>query len=133
VPFIPPDHSKGDEHTLGGYIAVHARPPAFQGSDGMSYSVSIETDETGDAGGEPWGAYLFFVRWSYGDPKVSGHLESDFLARGESESAARARLGELPLEEVKRTLDTLLRDRLSAPARPWWEAMRDDDGGGAGA
>ena len=24
--FLPPDHSKGDEHTLGGYMAVHARP-----------------------------------------------------------------------------------------------------------
>ena len=39
--FIPPDHSKGDESTLGGYMAVHARPAAFEGSDGMSYSVEI--------------------------------------------------------------------------------------------
>ncbi|HJU66261.1 MAG TPA: hypothetical protein VJ596_11315, partial [Gemmatimonadaceae bacterium] len=78
--FLPPDHSKGDEKTIGGYMAVHARPAAFEGSDGLSYSVEIETDETGDPV-NAHGAYLLFVRWGRGDPKVSGHLETDFLAR----------------------------------------------------
>jgi len=47
--FLPPDHSKGDEHTLGGYMAVHARPAAFAGEEGASYSADIGLDETGDA------------------------------------------------------------------------------------
>ena len=59
---LPPDHSRGDERTLGGYAAVHARPPAFEGRDGMSYSVEVLTDATGEAA-RPYGAYLLFLRW----------------------------------------------------------------------
>ena len=73
---LPPDYSKGDESTLGGYMAVHARPAAFEGSDGFSYSVDIMADETGERD-RPWGAYLLFVRWRrIGEQGVSGHLES---------------------------------------------------------
>jgi hypothetical protein len=125
MPFIPPDHSRGDERTLGGYMAVHARPAAFEGSDGLSYSVSIETDDTGEAG-EPVGAYLFFVRWGRGEPQVAGHLESDFLVRGGTAEEARERLGAYPLEEVKRVLDALIADAAPRPGRPWWEAMHDE-------
>jgi hypothetical protein len=123
--FLPPDHSKGDERTIGGYMAVHARPAAFEGADGMSYSVEIETDETGDPA-QPYGAYLLFVRWSRGDPRVSGHLETDFLARAPSEQEARALVGALSLEEVKRVLDTLIREREPKPSKPWWEVMREE-------
>jgi hypothetical protein len=42
--YRPPDHSKGDESTIGGYMAVHDRPAAFEGSDGFSYSVEIMVD-----------------------------------------------------------------------------------------
>jgi hypothetical protein len=124
---LPPDHSKGDERTLGGYMAVHARPAAFEGSDGISYSVDIGTDTTGDRA-RPWGAYLLYVRWRrYGEPGVEGHLESDFLAFGGTEGEARAALGVLPLHEVKATLDRLIRERQGAtPARRWWDAMRDE-------
>ena len=125
--FLPPDHSKGDEKTIGGYMAVHARPAAFEGADGMSYSVEIETDETGDPA-QPYGAYLLFVRWSRGDPRVSGHLETDFLALAPSEQEARARVGALSLEEVKRVLDRLIREHAPPPSRPWWEVMREEDG-----
>jgi hypothetical protein len=86
--FLPPDHSQGDERTLGGYMAVHARPAAFSGSDGASYSVAIEADRTGNAE-SPWGAYLLFVRWSPGEPRVTGHLESPFLAHGATPDEAR--------------------------------------------
>ena len=123
--FLPPDHSKGDEKTIGGYMAVHARPAAFEGADGMSYSVEIETDETGDPA-RPYGAYLLFVRWSRGEPRVSGHLETDFLARAPSEQEARARVGALSLEEVKRMLDALIRERTPPPSKPWWEVMREE-------
>ena len=45
---LPPDHSRGDESTIGGYAAVHARPAAFEGVDGLSYSVELCTDRVGD-------------------------------------------------------------------------------------
>jgi hypothetical protein len=124
--FIPPDHSKGDESTIGGYMAVHARPAAFEGSDGAAYSVEIETDET-DEPDAPWGAFLLFVKWSSGEPRVSGHLESDFLARGNSEAEVRKRVGDLPLQRVREILEMLIRERAPRAERPWWEAMRDEN------
>src|SRR5919202_1889353 len=79
---LPPDHSKGDANTLGGYMAVHDRPAAFGGSDGFSYSAEIVADETGDVK-RPFGAYLLFVRWArIGSASPAGHLESDFVAYG---------------------------------------------------
>ena len=128
---LPPDPSAGDEHTLGGYMAVHARPAAFQGADGLSYSVEILTDAT-DGEALPWGAYLLFVRWRrIGSSGVEGHLESDFVAFGHTEAGAREGAGRLSLHETKALLDALLRDAEedadAAPSRPWWEVMRDED------
>lgn len=125
--FLPPDHDAGDETTLGGYMAVHARPAAFEGADGMSYSVDIATGDTDDAR-NPVGGFLFFVRWNPGDPSVAGHLETDFLVEGASEEAVRGAIGAMPLAEVKRALDELIRARAAgdAPSRPWWDAMRDE-------
>lgn len=91
-------------------MAVHARPAAFEGVDGFSYSADILTDETGDATA-PWGAYLLFIRWGYGEPEVQGHLESDFLLRGTSEAVVRQQLGNMLLQTVKATLDGLIRAR----------------------
>jgi hypothetical protein len=123
-----PDHSKGDESTIGGYMAVHDRPAAFEGSDGFSYSVEIMVDDTGD-GAEPWAAFFLFVKWArIGAQTPEGHLESGYLAHGTSELDARRRLGALPLGEVKLLLDELIADRRGAPTgRRWWEAMRDED------
>jgi hypothetical protein len=123
---LPPDYGAGDERTLGGYMAVHARPAAFEGSDGLSYSVDIAVDETGEPN-TPVGAYLLFVRWSRGEPGVAGHLESDFLVRAPDESTARARIGAMLLDDVKRLLDQLIASRAPRSARPWWDVMRDDD------
>ena len=124
---LPPDYSKGDESTLGGYMAVHARPAAFEGSDGFSYSVDIMTDETGERE-RPWGAYLLFVRWRrIGEQGVSGHIESEFLAYAASEGEARAALARMPLVDVKRTLDALIGAQSGGrPARKWWDVMRDE-------
>ena len=102
--FLPPDHSKGDEKTIGGWMAVHARPAAFEGSDGLSYSVEIDVDATEDAAA-PYGAFFVFVRWSPGEPQVTGHIETDYLIRAGTAEEARAKLGALPLEEAKRILD----------------------------
>jgi hypothetical protein len=127
--FLPPDHSKGDERTLGGYMAVHARPAAFEGVDGASYSADIAVDETDDAAA-PVGAYLIFLRWSPGEPRVVGHLESDFLARARTEDEARAVIGALSLDETKRLLDELIRaSRPSGGDRAWWDVMREENEG----
>jgi hypothetical protein len=127
--FLPPDHSKGDERTLGGYMAVHARPAAFEGVDGASYSADIGIDDTGDANA-PVGAYLIFLRWGPGEPRIVGHLESDFLARANTEDDARAAIGAMALSDAKRVLDELIRAaKPSGTERPWWEVMRDEDDG----
>lgn len=109
-------------------MAVHARPAAFEGVDGFSYSVDILTDTTGEPGA-PWGAYLFFVKWGHGEPEVQGHRETDFLVRGNEESVVRHQLGAMQLATVKATLDGLLRGPVAS--RPWWDVAAtdgDDDG-----
>ena len=135
---LPPDPSQGDESTLGGYAAVHGRPAAFEGLDGMSYSVEPCADETGEAGAR-WGGYLLFLRWRrIGPPGIDGHLESDFVVRAASEAEALAALGRIPLAIAKATLDTLVRRQPGGvPRRRWWDAMAapddvDHDGPGDG-
>jgi hypothetical protein len=122
--FLPADHSKGDPNTIGGYMAVHDRPAAFEGSDGASYSVEIVTDSSGERA-RPFAAYLLFVRWRQGDPVASGHLETEFIAYGNTEDEARALVGALSLNEVKTRLDALIKAK-SADALPWWDAMRSE-------
>ena len=122
---LPADHTKGDESTLGGYMAVHARPAAFEGSDGLSYSVSIESERTGELS-SPWSAYLLFVRWGRGEPRVTGHIETKFLANGATEEECRGVVGALPLLEVKVILEALIREAAPKADRPWWEAMNSE-------
>ena len=125
---LPPDHSRGDESTIGGYAAVHARPAAFEGVDGMSYSVELCADRLGDDG-DTWGAYLLFLRWRrVGEQGVDGHLETDFIVRADSEEQALAELGRMPLATVKATLDALIRKSdVGVPRRKWWDVMRDEE------
>jgi hypothetical protein len=122
---LPPDHSRGDANTIGGYAAVHARPAAFEGPDGLSYSVELMTDSTGDAT-RPWGGYLLFMRWARtGDQRVEGHAESEFIAYGATEAEARAALGALDLGEVRAILWDLVRAS-SKSERKWYDVMRDE-------
>ena len=125
--YRPPDHSKGDESTIGGYAAVHDRPAAFEGSDGFSYSVELMTEETGDQS-SPWAGFILFIKWArLGAQTPEGHLESDYLVEGASESHARRELERLPLDDVKSLLDRLIAKRIGAePERRWWDAMRDE-------
>ena len=124
---LPADHSKGDANTIGGYMAVHARPAAFEGSDGLSYSVEICVDDTGEAD-RPYGAYFLFLRWRrMGQSGIDGHVETDFLAHGDSETKARERIGAMRLSDVKNVLEATLRAREgTGPRRRWWDAMRDE-------
>jgi len=108
-------------------MAVHARPAAFQGSDGVSYSVAIEADRSDDPAGA-FGAYLMFVRWRRLGPQgVEGHLETPFLAWGPTAASAKATLGAMPLGEVQAILEDLIRARAPEPTRKWWDVMRDED------
>jgi hypothetical protein len=133
---LPPDHSKGDANTLGGYMAVHDRPAAFGGADGFSYSAEILADATGDAE-RPFGAYLLFVRWArIGAASPAGHVESEFVAYGATPDDAVRAAGALSLNAVKEVLDRLIAATSGgAPVRRWWDAMRAEDvgpGGGHG-
>lgn len=127
---LPPDHAKGDANTLGGYMAVHDRPAAFEGADGFSYSAEILPDETGE-GERPFGAYLLFVRWArVGSASPAGHVESDFVAYGTTAEEAVRAAGALSLTAVKQILDALIAAAPGgAPARRWWDAMRAEDVG----
>ena len=98
-----------DDGTLRGYEAVHGRPPAFEGSDGRSYSAGIfSEDEPGPDG--RFGAALIFVRWSPAN-EPEGHLETAFLARDADAARAEAEVGRLALGDVKHHLDRLIAER----------------------
>ena len=125
---LPPDRSAGDESTLGGYMAVHARPAAFDGPDGLPYSVDILTDDTG-SGAQRFGAYLIFLKWRrMGEPGIDAHLETDFLAFGDTPEAARAAIGAMPLHDVKAKLDELVKAHGESGDRKWWDVARAEDG-----
>ena len=126
--WLPPDHALGDANTIGGYMRVHARPAAFEGSDGLSYSVALEVDETGDRD-RPFAAYFLFLRWRrVGAQGVDGHLESDYLAWGNTVEAARDALGAWPLAEVRARLEARLAElSQQVTSRRWYDVMRDDD------
>jgi hypothetical protein len=126
--YRPPDPTKGDETTIGGYAAVHDRPAAFEGSDGFSYSVEIMAEPTGQR--DEWGAFFLFIKWArLGAQTPEGHVESDYLAVAATEQDARTALGTTRLEDVKALLDRLVDERRgSTSARRWWDAMREDAG-----
>ncbi len=124
---IPADHARGDANTIGGYAAVHGRPAAFEGSDGVSYSVAIETAATGNPDA-PHGAYLLFVQWArMGASSPSGHLETEFLVESDSVDDASAIVGEYSLAQVRELLHSLIAARDGgAPTRRWWDVMKDE-------
>lgn len=125
--WLQPDHALGDANTIGGYMRVHARPAAFEGSDGLSYSVSIEADATGEPA-RPFGAYFLFPRWRrIGAQGVDGHLETPFLAWGESPGAAREALGAWSIRDTRQALEDAIAALVGdAPARRWWDVMQDE-------
>jgi hypothetical protein len=104
-----------DESTLGGYLDRHERPPAFEGKDGRSYSVSIilaDEEET-----EGFGAALMFIRWSSAGDAPDGHVETEYLVFATTSGEANLRICELGLHDVKKSLDDAI-DR--AAARSEW-------------
>ncbi|MEP7346508.1 MAG: hypothetical protein ABI877_14650 [Gemmatimonadaceae bacterium] len=127
--FLPADHSRGDANTIGGYAAAHARPAAFEGPDGGSYSVEIPSDRITHEGPEAFGAYFLFLRWRrMGAQGVEGHLESEYLAWGPTPDAARQALGVMPLLQVRDILYDLIAEKSDGAGggRRWWDVMRDE-------
>lgn len=93
-----------EDGTLGGYMSVHERPPSFEGSDGMPYTVSVEIEQVGNLLA-PFGVYLVFPRWSRDGGEVVGHVQTPVLETGRSHDEVAAAVGELTLAEVKALLE----------------------------
>ena len=96
-----------DDTTLAGYIRVHDRPPAYEGSDGHPYTVSLETEKTADLRA-PWTGYLVFPRWAQSGVGIVGHLETGDLVREATRADAEEALGRLTLVEVNDLLERVI-------------------------
>lgn len=106
------DTETARDMTLGGYVELHTRPPAFEGVDGQPYTVDIDTEPTGDET-RPFAAFLVFIRWAETGAGIMEHTESGDVAFGDSEDAARAAALELTLYEVKAELDAAIERKRS--------------------
>jgi hypothetical protein len=102
--------SPPEDATLGGYMRVHNRPPAFEGLDGQPYTVSIEVEKTANLR-NPWAAYLVFPKWAETGLGVVGHVETALLWEGRDEQEAVRSAGGTPLQRVKELLDEAIRKR----------------------
>ena len=92
------DEPEAPDGTLGGYFDVHDRPPAFEGSDGQPYTVSIEVEQAADLR-NPFIGYLVFPRWAGTGLGVVGHVETPILFKGATRDEVSEQAGSLPLEE----------------------------------
>ncbi len=102
------------DSSLGGYFEKHSRPPAFEGSDGASYSVDvyIEEDETTN---KKYSAALIFVRWSSDGAQPVGHLETVPLAVADRRAEVKSALYALTLHQVKGHLERLIEEKKGLP------------------
>ena len=105
-----PDDVQDPDATLGGYLEVHNRPPAFEGSDGHPYTVSIEVERTANLRA-PFVAFLVFPRWAQTGLGVVGHVETPVLWEGTAAEQVVALAGGTPLMRVKELLDEAIRRR----------------------
>ncbi len=106
-------HPLPGDATLGGYLRVHDRPPAYEGSDGHPYTVSIEVERTADLRG-PYAGYLVFPRWARTGVGIVGHVETRTLAQGSTREETSERLEGMSLLEVREALEEAIRGRAAA-------------------
>jgi hypothetical protein len=90
--------------TLGGYLRHHNRPPAFEGNDGYSYTVSVEVERTPNLRA-PFSGYLIFPRWADTGAGIIGHLETPLLLDGASLEEVTAGLEAITLPELNDLLE----------------------------
>jgi hypothetical protein len=98
------DRDAARDGTLGGYLEVHDRPPAFGGPDGHPYTVSIEVEQTANLLA-PYVGYLVFPRWAQTGVGIVGHVESPTLIECRSSAEVEERLRALTLLEVQGILE----------------------------
>ena len=67
-----------------------------------------------DAAGR-YGAAILFVRWSDAGDAPVGHLETDYLAHGQTVTEAQDQLHEISLQELKTHLDRLIGEQRERP------------------
>ena len=102
--------SAAPDVTLGGYIGLHDRPPAFEGADGQPYTVAVDVEESQDEE-HRCAAFLVFLRWADTGAGIMDHLESGDVAHGATEEEARLAALALSLYEVKAELDAAIERR----------------------
>ena len=105
MPHQDPDHQpetkgEGDPDDL----TLHSRPPAFKGSDGHPYTVSIEVGHTGNLR-SPHSGYLVFPRWAEMGVDIVGHAETSTLVEVRTAPWATQALESFTLYEVKDQLE----------------------------
>ena len=108
------ESSAAPDVTLGGYIGLHVRPPAFVGADGQPYTVAVDVEESEDEE-HRWAAFLVFLRWAETGAGIMDHLESGDVAHGATEEEARRDALALSLYEVKAELDAAIERRKPQP------------------
>ena len=119
-----------DDRTLGGYVEVHSRPPAFEACDGQPYTVSIETERSGDLRA-PVAGYLVFPRWAETGLGIVGHVETPLLWRGASRDAVVAQAGAVTLHEVQRLLNEAVVARVAGGGGDGGDGGSGGEGGRA--
>ena len=113
----PTTEQAPEDATLAGYFEVHNRPPAYEGSDGHPYTVSLEVEKTGNLK-TPFAGYLVFPRWAQTGVGIVGHVETPTLVETQTEDEARTRLGATTLLQTQTYLVEAI------------ERKRSEEGGG---
>lgn len=93
--------------TLGGYLAVHDRPPAYLGTDGHPYTVSVEVEKTANLRA-PFAGYLVFPRWAQSGVGIVGHVETPTLIEAATVEEATRALQARTLLEVQTLLESAI-------------------------
>ena len=101
-------HDEVADRSLGGYFAVHSRPPAYEATDGHPYTVSMEIQHTGNLRA-PFSGYLVFPRWAQTGVGIVGHVETETLVEARTTEEADEHLKALSLHHVQDLLEQATR------------------------
>ena len=112
-----PEAETPADGTLGGYLEVHNRPPAYEGPDGYPYTVSVEVERTGNLV-TPYAGYLVFPRWAETGVGIVGHVETPVLVECRSQAEVEEKLGTLTLLEVQEHLEAAVAAADDIPSNP---------------